>query len=395
VTELQKQIVLLRSLSAELADKTFIQASWTSGVMDNLDQILERYLLQSGVNEQSLLSFPETMAQAAIGFVMANNHAFSKPFRRVFLEKRLHSLSIDDEWLKDPSFFEVVIQSRAIEKNSQGFWEAFFAEDLSMIYIPHGPFTMGVPWESGGAEDESPQHEVELAAFWIAKNETTFSQYDLFCEETGRGLMSDYDKGRKKRPVIGISYQNAMDYCQWLSHKTGVHFRLPTEAEWEKAARGWDQRKYPWGNSVPNDRLANFADVNFLKYYQEANPQANETEKQQMRQWIAESFDDGYIFTAPVGSYPQGASPYGVLDMAGNVCEWVSDWYDGNYYQKSPRKNPPGSSSGIYRVVRGGGWDFNSWMLRSTTRSGAPPIPGKGSESIGIRIAASPVKTTQ
>jgi len=393
--ELQKHIDFWLSLSGELADRTFFQTAWTSKVMNNLKQILERYALLTDAIEQCVKLIPEPMAESAIDFVMANSHAFPRPFKRTFYEKKLRSLGIADAWLQDPAFFNVVIQARAIENNSQNSWEAAFADDIVMVYIPSGSFAMGVPWESGGAEDESPQHEVELDAYWIAKNETTFYQYDRFCGDTGRGMPSDFDKGRKKRPVIGISYQNATDYCHWLSFETGVQFRLPTEAEWEKAARGRDQRKYPWGNSVPNDRLANFADVNFLKYYQEANPQANETEKQQMRQWIAESFDDGYIFTAPVGSYSQGASPYGVLDMAGNVCEWVSDWYDGNYYQKSPRKNPPGSSSGIYRVVRGGGWDFNSWMLRSTTRSGAPPIPGKGSESIGFRIAASPVKTTQ
>jgi sulfatase modifying factor 1 len=395
IQELQKQITLLLSLSAELANKTFIQESWTVKVMNNLRQILEQYILQAGANEQCIQSFPETMVETAIGFVMANNRAFSKPFKRSFYENKLRSLGIAVEWLKEPSFFDVVIQARAIEKNSQGFWQAAFAEDLTMIYIPRGFFTMGVPWESGGADDESPQHEVELNAYWIAKNETTFIQYDRFCEDTDRELPSDFDKGRKKRPVIGISYQNAVDYCQWLTFKTGVLFRLPTEAEWEKAAKGSDKRKYPWGNTDPKGSLGNFADLNFLEYYQQTNPPANETEKQQMRQWIAETTDDGHIFTAPVGTYPKGASPCGALDMAGNVWEWVADWYDGNYYQKSPRQNPLGSSGGIYRVVRGGGWDCHPWMLRSTSRSGAPPSPNKGSETIGFRVAASPLPTTQ
>lgn len=395
VPELYKQIENLLHLSSELANKTFIQASWTSRLMNNLKLILGHYVLQADANEQCVQSFPETMAEAAIGFVMANNRAFSKPFKRSFYEKKMRSLGIADEWLKDPSFFNVVIQARAIEKNSKGFWEAAFADDLSMIYIPSGSFTMGVPWEAGGAEDESPPHEVELDSYWIAKNEITFLQYDRFCEDTDRSLPSDYDKGRKKRPVIDISYQNAMDYCQWLTSRTGVLFRLPTEAEWEKVARGSDKRIYPWGNSDPNGSLSNFADVNFLKYFQQTNPPANETERQQMLKWIAETTDDGQIFTAPVGSYPHGASPFGAMDMAGNVWEWVADWYDGNYYQISPRRNPPGSSSGIYRVVRGGGWDGNPWMLRSTSRSGAPPTPNKGSESIGFRTAASPFEAAQ
>jgi formylglycine-generating enzyme required for sulfatase activity len=391
ILDLQKQVDVWQSLAGELADKTFIQDSWTSRVMTQLKKILGLYVSQSEANERCLSLLPESMAEATIGFVMANNRAFSKPYKRSFYEKNLLRLGIADAWLKEPSFFDVVLQAQALEKNAQGSWEVTLATDLSMIYIPRGSFSMGVPWESGGAQDESPPHEVELDAYWIAKNETTFWQYDRFCQDTGSGLPTDFGKGRKKRPVIGISYQNALDYCQWLTLKTGVRFRLPTEAEWEKAARGGDQRKYPWGNSDPNGSLSNFADSNFLKYYQQANPPANETDRQQILQWISETSDDGYTFTAPVGSYPQGASPFGAMDMAGNVWEWVSDWYDGNYFQISPRQNPQGSFSGTFRVVRGGSWDCNPWMLRSTSRSGAPPIPDKGSETIGFRTAASPL----
>jgi formylglycine-generating enzyme required for sulfatase activity len=202
-------------------------------------------------------------------------------------------------------------------------------------------------------------------------------------------------KGREKRPVIGISYQDAQNYCQWLSLKTEVSFRLPTEAEWEKAARSSDKRKYPWGNTDPNGSRCNYADVNFLKYYLRESPPQDKKEKQQIINGMATASDDGQIFTAPVGSYPQGASPFGAMDMAGNVWEWVSDWYDGNYYQKSPRQNPPGSFSGTYRIVRGGSWDCNYWLLRCTGRTGAPPIPNKGSETLGFRVAASPLPATQ
>jgi sulfatase modifying factor 1 len=395
IPELQRQVVFFLSRSGELAGKTFFPESWTSRVMPQFKQLLARHVLQVEVVERFLSLLPESMDETALRFVTANNHFFSKPFKRSFYGKRLPSLGIAAEWLKDPSFLEVAIQALAMEKNDRGFWEAAFDDDLALIYIPPGSFTMGIPWESGGAEDESPPHGVWLEGYWIARNETTFSQYDRFCEKTSRLLPSDFGKGRKKHPVIGISYQDAAEYCQWLSEKSGVCFRLPTEAEWERAARGDDGRAYPWGNSDPDGRLGNFADANFLEYYRKANPPADESEERQMLQWIAGTADDGYIFTAPVGSFPQGASPCGAQDMAGNVCEWAADWYDGNYYQKSPLQNPPGSYSGIYRVVRGGGWDSNPWMLRSTSRSGAPPIPGKGSESIGFRVAASPLPATR
>ena len=390
VANLQKQIELILSLSGELANKAFIQEYWTSRVMNNLKQILEQYVIQTNANEQCVQSFPETMAAAAIKFIMANNRAFSKPFKRSFFENKLLNLGIAKEWLLEPAFFDMVIQAQSLEKNPQGFWEVTFADDITMIYIPGGSFLMGVPWESGGGEDESPQHQVELDPYWIAKYETTFQQYDRFCDDTTKSKPSDFGKGRKKRPVIAVSHMDAQLYCQWLSKKTGFSFRLPTEAEWEKAARGGDKRKYPWGNADPDGSQCNYADLNFYKYYLETNPQLEEEEKQQIRKGIAAASDDGQIFTAPVGSYPKGASPYGAMDMAGNVWEFVSDWYDGNYYQKSPRKNPQGISIGTSKVGRGGSWDCNPWLLRSSTRSGG--APGRGGETLGFRLAASPTK---
>ncbi len=394
VPELRKQIQLFLSLSSTIGEKTFIQGAWIVRMMNQLEQILNQYAALAGTAEQCLAALPETMAEAAIRFVMANNRVFSLPFKRSFYEKKMDRLGVPEPWRREPSFFDVILQAREVAQNAQGYWEAVFADDMVMIYVPGGRFTMGVPWESGGAEDESPQHTVSLDAYWIAKFETTFKQYDRFCDETGHNLLSDFNKGRKNRPIIGVSYQNALDYSQWLTTKTGEQFRLPTDEEWEKAARGNDSRTYPWGNLEPNGTLGNFADVNFLRYYRQIHPPESDSEQQQILKWIAGTSDDGHVFTAPVGSYSSGASPCGALDMAGNVWEWVADWYDGNYYQKSPPANPVGSSSGLYRIVRGGGWDCNPWMLRSTTRSGAPPIPDKGSDTIGFRVAASPLPAT-
>jgi formylglycine-generating enzyme required for sulfatase activity len=136
---------------------------------------------------------------------------------------------------------------------------------------------------------------------------------------------------------VGISWGDAAAYCDWLSQKINLPFKLPTEAQWEKAARGTNHRKYPWGNREPDRNLANF-----------------------------NSIIDRYT---PVGSYPEGASPYGVLDMAGNVWDWCWDWYNPKYYKKSPPKNPTGpkKASNYGRVLRGGGCNDPAIFLCCST----------------------------
>lgn len=151
---------------------------------------------------------------------------------------------------------------------------------------------------------------------------------------------------------MGVSWEDAGAYCDWLSKKTGLKFKLPTEARWEKAARGTDGRKYPWGGKEPDETLANFG---------------------------------GKIGkTTPVGLYPAGASPYGLPDMAGNVWEWCSDWYGSDYYKNAPKKNPPGPASGADRVLRGGGWDSGAMGLRCSVHGvGGPSDRGSG---VGFRL---------
>ena len=269
-------------------------------------------------------------------------------------------------------------QAKKVYKNKEGYWEAEFSYGIVMVYIPAGEFTMG----SDGKiyNDEKPVHLVTLDGYWIGKYEVTVGQFKEFVKETGyrteaekgdgayvytkdadwvkkkdANWQNPYFKQGDKHPVVCISWNDAVAYNKWLSEKMGLPFKLPTEAQWEKAARGTDGRKYPWDDSPVSGEKLNFADKN--------------TEFS----WSDKSIDDGYKYTAPVGSYLSGASPYGLLDMAGNVWEWCSDWFDEDYYEKSPGKNPTGPDSGSYRVVRGGSWDFSADFVRCAIRDDSDP----------------------
>ena len=231
--------------------------------------------------------------------------------------------------------------------------------ETDTVLIPAGPFLMGSPSESA-LHGQSPAREVYLDAYFIDKHEVTIQEYERFIQEGGYRNKKFWTKAGWKfieqnqiqgylamgqpittqsnyglynapnQPIIGISWYEADAYCRWAGK------RLPTEAEWEKAARGTEGFLYPWGNKMNFENLS----------YRVANGRR----------------------TVPVGSFPTGASPYGIVDMAGNVWEWCSDWYDKAYYTKSPSRNPKGPKSGMHRVLRGGGWGATRLQLRSTYR---------------------------
>ena len=208
------------------------------------------------------------------------------------------------------------------------------------------------PCERRWWENEKPAHMVTVNGFWIDRTEVTSAQYRQCveagsCEPPTRDTYysdSEYDK----HPVVYVTWHQASGYCEWADA------RLLTEAEWEYAARGPESLKYPWGNKFDGMRV-NYCDAN-CEF-----------------DWPDISVDDGYSRTAPVGSYPEGASWSGALDLSGNVWEWTADWYDANYYASSPSRNPTGPDAGVERVRRGGSWHYSADGVRGTSRFGVGP----------------------
>jgi len=242
---------------------------------------------------------------------------------------------------------------------------AEIGDDALMVEVPAASFKMGCDeWKDEVCYyvPEEHQHTVELDAFKIDKYEVTVRRYSQ-CIKAGKcevptvgGLMHYGNPESARFPINGVSWYQAKNFCEWEGK------RLPTSAEWELAARGTDGRIYPWGNEKPDCSRA-----------------------------VMDRANAGYLGcgtgdTLNVGSKPKGASPYGAMDMAGNVWEWTSDWYDESYYFNSPKKNPKGPSSGILKITRGG--DFLSrqgYELRASGRF--PYYPSNPSPAIGFRCA--------
>jgi formylglycine-generating enzyme required for sulfatase activity len=235
-----------------------------------------------------------------------------------------------------------------------------------MILIPAGEFWMGSP-EGVGNADEHPQHKVYLDDFYIGKYEVTNEQYAEFLNAIGKNEDSNgnalynklitavrlengiykANKGWEDRPVVGVSWYGSKAYAEWSGG------RLLTEGEWEKSARGNDNRKWPWG------------DLFGIGY--------------------CNSWEGGIHDSTSAGSYPKGASPYGVQDMAGNVFEWINDWYQADYYKISPYKNPKGPDSSGFRIMKSGSWVEFANGVRISFRLGQ--FPSNTDTDSGFRIA--------
>ncbi|MBI1298289.1 SUMF1/EgtB/PvdO family nonheme iron enzyme [bacterium] len=211
------------------------------------------------------------------------------------------------------------------------------------VTIPEGAFLWGSDTSKDlmAAGNETPQRQIYLSVYRIMRMPVTNAQYKVFVDATGHRTPEHWHgkeipKKKANHPVVNVSWRDAMSFCTWAGA------RLPSEAEWEKAARGTGGRIYPWGNQPPAAKRCNFN----------------------------RNVDD----TASVGSYPAGASPYRVMDMAGNVWEWVNDWYQDDYYSVSPDNNPKGPATGTFRVLRGGSWfELGDNNVRSAHRNNNHP----------------------
>jgi len=229
-----------------------------------------------------------------------------------------------------------------------------------MIFIPSAEFTMGSDGEDAGP-NERPLSQVTLTRFYISRRLITNAEYEQF--DRAHQAKRAPNAG-DQHPVVYVSYLDAVKFCQWLSTRERRKYRLPTEAEWEYAAKGNENRKFPWGNSGGRGDLANFADCNTVFA------------------WSDREIDDGYPESSPVGAFPLGASPFGIEDMAGNVWEWCLDYYE--LYRPGPKVNPRGPTAGAKRVHRGGSWKSRFGSLRTTARSSN--VPGFSCNDLGFRI---------
>lgn len=274
--------------------------------------------------------------------------------------KKCFQMNIDFDIIEVNKFFkkkmdEVRTKVPYMEyTNEKGYLERCFRQGIVMIQIPAGEFKMGY---RHGSSDEQPVHTVHLDTYWIGKYEVSMGQYRRFMvhakhRSLPRGITSM--ELEDTYPVVGVSWNDAISFCKWMSNQIGTHFTLPTEAQWEKAARGTGKGKriYPWGDQSPQCKWA--------------------------------SYKGCVKRIRTIRSCHRGTSPYGAHHMAGNVYEWCRDWYAMDYYANSAGKNPMGGEKGSSRVFRGGSFKDDKRGLRSAKRNSAPPT-GRG-DFLGFRL---------
>jgi formylglycine-generating enzyme len=238
---------------------------------------------------------------------------------------------------------------------------------MELAFVKGGCFDMG---DSAGDGDpnERPVHQACVADFYLGKYEVTNEQFKKFKPEHNSGTSEGASLGDDKQPVVNVSWEDAVAYAGWLSKQSGQTYRLPTEAEWEYAARAGSSQSRFWGNNP--DEACKYANV------------ADMTAKKLRPKWTTFFCDDTFAVAAPVGSFM--ANAYGLHDMLGNVWEWCEDVYNSEAYTKLPKDNPVYRGSGEYRVMRGGGWSNGPLGIRSSHRVGLSP--DFGHHALGFRL---------
>jgi formylglycine-generating enzyme required for sulfatase activity/predicted Ser/Thr protein kinase len=315
-----------------------------SGLPQSVVAVVEKALAKKREERyQSAGEMVVALQQAVSGAVMEEAKAPALSPAEPALTPTPARLGVPWKWVAGIGAAVVVVVALSIALTSGGG----LGVPPGMVYVPAGEFTMG---SDDGGSDEQPVHTVYLDAFYIDRTEVTNAQYRA-CVEAGvcdaLRYTTYYDSADyAQHPVVYVSWSDAEAYCRWAGK------RLPTEAEWEKAARGTDGRTYPWGEGIDCDHA---------------------------------QYDECDGETVPVGSKPKGASPYGALDMAGNVWEWMADWYDSGYYSQSLARNPPGPDSGEYRVLRGGSWYYSQRHADCTSRDSN--YPRRRNFNVGFRCA--------
>jgi formylglycine-generating enzyme required for sulfatase activity len=260
---------------------------------------------------------------------------------------------------KEPA---IIILKTFKMKNTKKTWKVILllvfvsslqAQELpEMVQVTGGTFTMG---NNDGSSDEQPTHQVTLSDFSIGKTEITVAQYKKFCEEVGYSMPEEPGWGwSDNAPIVSVSWQDATFYCEWLTEKTGTTYTLPTEAQWEFAARG--------GNSSKGYKFAGGNSILFVGWFKDSSGGK----------------------THPVAS--KKANELGLYDMSGNVWEWCIDWYDGGYYANSPSKNPKNTTRATSRVLRGGCWFISASYCRVANRNYYKP--DFRSDDFGFRVVS-------
>lgn len=313
-----------------------------------------------GVEIESLRAYERTFEDTALFefekpkevSVMLNKNAIYAPGKHIEIkntEKRRKRFP----WLMAATAAAILGIATILYLVVKKYKKEYKAPQIEWVKIPAGYFMMGDNFHEGDA-DEQPVHQVYLDEYYISKFEINRIQYIDFCLTTGRRYY--FINNPADLPANFVTWNDAVSYCQWYSAKSGENIYLPTEAQWEKAARGTFQYRYPWGDDPPDAGKAYFANDCI--------------------------FDEVTL----VGDINRaaGCSVYGVYDMAGNVAEWCRDWYSPTYYSNSPERNPIGPALGSTRVVRGGGFCSDAFGIRSAERDSLEPMGSR--KPIGFRV---------